>query len=208
MVEELCEGGDDEVLFSDVIRELQKRFELYKMLREQLFYVSSDAVLSKGGNSKLEWEVIEERLRIFKLCKEVFHSKSHKDKKTVKEMQKETVTEIISGREVEREVEKEVEVEREEIKLNIKHMKSLLYELRMKINIIMANDYVWVPEDVVENANKIRQQESQGRSMHDTLEDEDEGKEMEPLLKVTDRQEYWRVTKVLTEDFSFIKDKY
>jgi hypothetical protein len=46
-------------------------------------------------------------------------------------------------------------VEVEYVEINIAHFKYLMYELRMKINVIMANDYEWVDERDVELANKI-----------------------------------------------------
>jgi hypothetical protein len=82
-------------------------------------------------------------------------------------------------------------------------MSNLLSELRLKINIIMAGDY-GVDEKDVEIANKLNEMNKAKKHP----DQKDKYSLDSARLTYEDREDMKRVTKLLLEDYSFIKDKY
>jgi hypothetical protein len=80
--------------------------------------------------------------------------------------------------------------------IDIKELKNLVNEIRIKLNIVMAGDYGWDEEDV-KIANQINEMVMKGEetTMIPSSRDDLSTEELE------------RVTKLLLEDFSYIRDK-
>lgn len=133
-----------------------------------MFYTVGDELkpdFKQGANTEEEWDHIKERLKIYKLCKQVFHGRSKK-------------------------IEGKAGVP-DYFEIDIKEMASLIGEMRLKINIIMAGDYM-DNKDTIKYAN--------------ILQSIDNG-EKQKRVKPKDVKMLMKVEKILLEDFSLIIDK-
>ena len=75
MVEEVLADCGAQANLHHLMRKIQAKLELSKLLGAYLFY-SPDAVVN---HSEQEWADIRSRLAVFKLIRNVFLSRAHKD---------------------------------------------------------------------------------------------------------------------------------
>lgn len=176
IIEEIIEeaGGvhkGKKVNFKTIIKMLQDKFELFPLLKAQLFYNVDESLKNKnfkqGSNTQEEWDHIKERLKIYKLCKQVFHSRS---------------------------VKKEADGDTPEFyEIDIKEVASLIAELRLKINVIMAGDYM-DNKETIKYANILQ------------LIDNGEYKKVK-AKDMKNMKMMQKVERILLEDFTLIVDK-